>query len=371
LLFALAALLLVPANGPDYNRFWQALMVPPDDLMMKPVVSAMESTSIGFHDLKQLALATTPSITLVRGAIAPQVIPYIERRIGLSVAGPLDTAIANALSSRPTIDSKNPTLTHDPLAADPSAWTALTGSPPEFVTGLKDFRASSTALQNPPGQSSQVFTTDLIPIDPMQKYRIEFSLGQFVSTNATAYLAVAWYDEGGRLLESGIPAPAGAGNPVGWANGTYSYFGLIGETAPTTWTTYRKSFGLGEAAAIPSNAKFVRVGALLNYNVAPAATIQLTNVRLCRKSASEMVPDGAFSSDEHIFVIAPATQMVWTYASQAGRASHHWPANEVATNLAGAKELLAAAHLAGAKPMDLDGIVFELDEYTKPSAANQ
>ena len=63
--------------------------------------------------------------------------------------------------------------------------------------------------------------------------------------------------------------------------------------------------------------------------------------------------------------------MVWTYASQAGRASHHWPANEVVTNLAGAKELLAAAHLAGAKPMDLDGIVFELDEYTKPSAANQ
>jgi hypothetical protein len=38
LLLSLAALLLVPANRPFYNRFWQALMVPANDLAMRPVI---------------------------------------------------------------------------------------------------------------------------------------------------------------------------------------------------------------------------------------------------------------------------------------------------------------------------------------------
>ena len=170
------------------------------------------------------------------------------------------------------------------------------------------------------------------------------------------------------MLESHIPAPAGAGRPVGWANGTYSYFGLIGETAPTIWTTYRKSFGLGEAAAIPANAKYVRVGALLNYNTTPAATIQLTNVRLWRKSETEILADGVFSSDERLLIIAPPTRMEWTYASQAGRASHHWPANEVAADLAGGVELAAAAHALGGTPVDRDNTTFELPEITDSPA---
>lgn len=107
----------------------------------------------------------------------------------------------------------------------------------------------------------------------------------------------------------------GAGRPVGWANGAYSNFGLIGEPSPTT---YRKSLGFGKAAAVPSNAKSVRVGALLNYNTTPAATIQLTNVRLWRKTETEMMADGVFFSNEHLFVIAPLLRMEWTHAPKPG-----------------------------------------------------
>jgi hypothetical protein len=43
LLLTLSALLLVPANRPFYNRFWQALMVPPDDLTMHQVIEAADT----------------------------------------------------------------------------------------------------------------------------------------------------------------------------------------------------------------------------------------------------------------------------------------------------------------------------------------
>jgi len=368
LLAFLTALLLVPANGPFYNRFWQALAVPPDDLQLKPVISIADSAAIRLQGVPHKRLATTPAVACVLGATFPRDFPYPDRYIGQSAAGPLNAAIAIALSSRLTIDSIHPSLIPDPLTTDHSAWTALGGSPPQFVIGIKDFRASSTALQNPAGQISEAFTSDLIPVDLAKGYQLELSIRQCIGVKATVYLAIAWYNEEGRLLESHIPAPAGAGRPVGWANGTYSYFGLIGETAPTIWTTYRKSFGLGEAAAIPANAKYVRVGALLNYNTTPAATIQLTNVRLWRKSETEILADGVFSSDERLLIIAPPTRMEWTYASQAGRASHHWPANEVAADLAGGVELAAAAHALGGTPVDRDNTTFELPEITDSPA---
>jgi hypothetical protein len=148
-------------------------------------------------------------------------------------------------------------------------------------------------------------------------------------------------------------------------NGTYSYFGLIGERATTTWTTYLRSFGVGEVSAIPSNANLVRVGALLNHNETPTATIQLTGVRLWRKSEAEMMTNGVFpsvSSDEHLFIVAPSGRMVWTCASQAGKASTHWPAQEVATDLSGGAELAAAARAAGGTPSGSGSMIFDLKE---------
>jgi hypothetical protein len=367
-LLSLATLLVVPANGPYYNRSWQALMIPPDDLMMKPIILTGESAAIRMDSAKHLRLVATAAVANVFNTIYPCRFPYSERLIGHPASESSNNAVAIVLSSRPTLALQRLTMTHDPLAKDPLAWITLAGSPPEFVTGIENLRASTTALQNPPGQPCETLTSDLIPINLSQNYQIEFSARQCFSSNATAYLAVAWYEERGRLLESYIPAPTGAGSPVGWTNGTYSYFGLVGTLAPATWTTYRKSFGLGEVAAIPPHAKFVRVGALLNYNATPVATIQVTNVRLWRKQETRMLADGAFSCDERIFIAAPLGGIVWTYASQAGQASHHWSANEVATDLAGGVELTIAARAAGGTPIEQESSVFEFEK--KASAPN-
>ena len=42
-ILSLAALLLVPAKSPGYNRFWQACSVPPGDLCMTPVVETLDN----------------------------------------------------------------------------------------------------------------------------------------------------------------------------------------------------------------------------------------------------------------------------------------------------------------------------------------
>jgi hypothetical protein len=367
LLLALAALLLVPANGPTYNRFWQALMTPPDDLMMKPVVLAADPMIVHLRDVMHLRLATTSSVAYVLDAISPQNFPYVPRNIGQSVTTPLDSAVVIALPSRPSSNLDGSTLTHDPLATDPSAWTTLRGSPPEFVGGITEFRASSTALQNSPGQYSGVFTSELIPIDPAKDYRVELSARQNTGTSADAYLSIAWYDQRGDFLDSYTPAPVGAGNPAGWVNGIYSYFGLIGEIAPSTWTTYRRSFGPNEAAVIPSRAKFVRVGALLNTKATPDARIQLTNIRLWQKQDTRKLADGVFPSDERLVVVAPSSQMQWTYASQTAQMSKHWPAHEVATDLSGGAELAAPTRALGSKLVDSDKVIFELNDCTMSS----
>jgi hypothetical protein len=205
---------------------------------------------------------------------------------------------------------------------------------------------SSTALQNPAGKSTEVFTSYLVPIDPRYAYQVEMSAKQYDSSNGVAYLAIAWYSENGHLLASNLPQPEGAGMPRGWNNGTCSYFGLVAAEAPSTWTTYRISFGRNEDAAIPSNAKFVRVGALLNYNSSPGATIQLTNIRLWRKSTLEFVADGTFPDDTPRLVIIPPSRMLYSYASQAEQASHHWPAQRMESDFAGNIEIAIAASAA-------------------------
>ena len=158
---------------------------------------------------------------------------------------------------------------------------------------------------------------------------------------ATNYLAVAWYDEKGKLLPSNQPRPAGAGAPVGWSNGTYSYYGLVNRPASATWTHYTITFGVGETAAIPSNAAFLRAGVLLNYHAAPGAIMQLKEVDVSEKSPYR-----------HLLFVAPAFSTLHTPASQAARMSEHWPAQQAIMAQAGTEELRARVRTFAHRPSD-------------------
>jgi hypothetical protein len=165
----------------------------------------------------------------------------------------------------------------------------------------------------------------------MKSYQLEISVKQLRNTAATALLAVAWYDAMGKALTSYIEKPQGAGRPSGWSNGTYSYFGLVSEHVPTSWTKYSIKFGLNGAASIPSNARFLRVGALLNHNETPSAVVQLTDVRMVE------IPTPI------IGLAIPNAMSVYSPLSQASLLSTHWPPQQVIVDHGGTKEIVAAA----------------------------
>jgi hypothetical protein len=370
-LLALGAVVLLAASlvglapaRPAYNRLWNLVSAPPQDLQLGPLITLAESSAANLRSVGNYRLVGPDAVAYILNATYPRLFPIRERIIGQPVAESLHLATTIIGSSQPTTGSKN--LTRDPLATDRSAWVAVSGQAPEFIRGITGFRASTTALQNPAGQPSEVFTSELIAVDLAKNYYLEFSVHQATDTQATAYLAVAWYGERERLLNSHAPQPDGAGDPYGWANGVYSYFGLVGMAAPQKWTTYRTSFGPREAAAIPANAKFIRVGALLNYNVAPHSTIELTNVRLWEKTSPALLANGEFPQDIRYFAIIPPRRFLVTPLSQAGQSSGHWPAQQLAVALAGSRELETATHSTSAATADSGGMIFELGAATAP-----
>lgn len=224
-------------------------------------------------------------------------------------------------------------LIADPKAGNPAEWKTLRdhAHAPDFVNNISDLASTPTALQNPIGYSSEAFTSNMIPIERLKSYHLEMTVKQIGNNHATTYLAVAWYDAAGKSLYSNAAQPHGAGNPQGWINGIYSYFGLVAQSPPTTWTTYIISFGLGAEATIPPLARFVRVGTQLNYTATPSAIVQVTNIKLFEK------PTPA------IGLVTPKEINAFSSRSQASLLSNHWPSTQILVDRAGSKEIQEAA----------------------------
>jgi hypothetical protein len=266
--------------------------------------------------------------------------------IGTVASDKIERIVAFVQGARATRDHEQADLWFDPLMARPEAWMVFAGAPAEFIVDANAPGGQRGAVQNPLGKNSEILTRDLIAIDPAGAYQVESSVRQVAGGLGGIRLAIAWYDQAGRLLPAGAPTPAGAGEPAGWDNGTFSYFALHQSGQSSTWTTYRHSFGAGQAAAIPPAARFVRLGALVNNRAAPDVIMQMTNVRLWAKPARTSAPDGTYAEDLSLMIYAPDPLSLFTPASQAAAASHHWPVQQLASDLSGAAEIANAARAA-------------------------
>jgi hypothetical protein len=344
----LCSLVLIPTIGPWFSRTWQALAIAPTDLTLQTVVDAAERSAFLAKHGNPPLLVSTEAVANIFNTVDPTHFSYVDRRsrIGEPITQSLTHAVATVFSSGDF--SNRASLTTDPFATGISHWYSSYGIAPELVTNVSDLKGITSALQSRRGQRADVFTSELIPIEPRQIYRAQLTIIRRSGKDAIAYLALAWYDEERRLLESNVPSPAGAGNPSGWINGTYSYFGPIDGNIPARWTTYRRTFGGGKTAVIPVNAKYMRIGALLNYGYSPDGIVQLTNVKIWREKKPQPSIDVALATGERLLVVAPKACTVWTFSSQAALASAHWPANQVASDLGGGVQLKAAAHVANA-----------------------
>jgi len=341
------------------NRLWNLLATIPQDLSLRPLLSISNSTAVALRNITDRHLITAIAIANILNTNAPTEFPRFVRSINRPVANILEDGETFILSNKPSTDRDHTALNRDPLMKDQNAWASYSPAQPEFINTITDFEPSSTALRNPAGRTMHLFSADSIPIDPTKSYRLEMSLRQYSGTQSIAYLAVFWYNSAGVPLPSNKPIPSGAGFPAGWTNEGFSYFGPAGE-APRAWTTYRITFGPNEQKIIPSNARSVKVGAVLNVNVAPAAIIQLSNVRLWEKSPAELSRDGAFRQFKDCFVLMPSRELFFTPVSQAGQLSYHWPAQQLAVDLAGEAEWTKATLAAGGIPVENNDYLFEL-----------
>jgi hypothetical protein len=317
----------------SYNRFWHGMQSVPADLQLRHQITPWTSATIEQARDENTLMIDTALGANVYQCFASAPYPYVFRRIG----EPLDShelrrqiAWHNLLEASEHANLKKtmkPTRQIQPrpqLEFDPaeSSWTTLAGSPHQqfFLNG-------ALVVGNSPGKSTDVFSSQMIPVSLVGRYQLTCSVRQMRGAPTVNYLAVIWYDREKKILESFLSQPEGAGAPAGWTNGTYSYYGLREQPAPAEWTSYTISFGPRMHAEVPFNAAFIRIGALLNYGGTPDAQVQLTGVQL----QSKLI--------EHQLVWLPTGRPLYTPASYAGLLSGHWPIQQAAADHAGINEL--------------------------------
>ncbi len=344
----LIALTLAP-DAQAYNRLWQGLQIPPTDLQLKHIAAAWTPVHSPRNTSDDIPFVTSSLGASVREALSPTTrggfsrhiySPLIFNEIGRQLRDIL--RLPPLLSPFPRLqdDLELPgymMLTLKPRPSEPRfamkltmvgvAWLTFGGASPT-LSGLPD---GTTMVANSNGAATHAFGAPLTAIDYGKSYRLTCTLQQSGSLGAGNYLAVAWYDKDGKLLEANMASPHGAGSPDGWTNGTYSYYGLVNQPAPHVWTTYTISFGVGAAAAIPSNAAFMRFGALLNYNASPDTIIQIKDLTLEERPN----PSG-------VFVTLPSPLVRFSPHSLSAQLSGHWPPQRTAADDGGVSELRAA-----------------------------
>ena len=338
-----------------YNRLWHSFQVVPDDLQLRHYVDSWTPETFALANKDSTAVETSllgsavqevfdPSLNLVkfRQTDIPLDSLDLEQRLswfGLAERSEEKEFLA-AVSSSKRPAGELPLALREVSARASHATVDLISDDTSWITisGQRHQQSSSNGIPviyNSRGAQTQIFNSELIPVSTGRSYVLSITIRQVSGPTAVNCLAVIWYDRKGRLLKSYDPQPEGAGAPAGWSNGTYSYYGLVDQPAPTEWSRYTIAFGRGKLAAIPTNAAFIRIGTLLNDSTIPEAEVQITKISLLEN----LILD-------HLICL-PSSRYLFSPASQAAQLSSHWPAQQVFTAQAGTKELLTRARAAG------------------------
>jgi len=359
----LALLVALPPNEPVYMRTWHALHVTPEDLRLRGIVRDLVDARNTSTQAGRLHVLPTHAARVVESALLPKSVAGDLRTIRTSSLGTVQHEIAQLVDwvtpIRPhnasdlftqdsvqgkslttslisaTSSSEPPRTTMILFGAAPlpqrDAWITHRDTRLEYNLNEHTAGEGGYILQNPIGEPSWVFNKLLIPIRTDATYELSITVRQHRGPPAKTYLAVAWHDSSGSLLDAKAPPPTGAGNPEGWHNGIYSYFGLEGVPAEPEWTTHEVRFGFAEARRIPPNAQFFSVGALLNTEGSPGSVSQIRAVQVAQVAARELIAIPFFARAN------------FTPQSQSGLLSGHWPPEQTALDQAGHTELVTRA----------------------------
>jgi len=142
-------------------------------------------------------------------------------------------------------------------------WTNYSGTGTVVDVGIEGI-TSRYALQNV-GSNVWYFSTNKIPIDRNKRYIVECYARTISGNSGTFFLVV-------RLLDIN-------GNNIG-GDGTYWYYPVGNVVPPSTWQFYYGFFGNGTAKQFPSNAAYMQIGVILNYQFGTNRIMQVQGLRI-------------------------------------------------------------------------------------------
>jgi len=197
------------------------------------------------------------------------------------------------------VTGQGPAINPDPNTVDISAWEGGNFS-------IVDDAESPTGKALSVISSGATTYSKRFALDATKNYNIRTTVKR-ITGSATTYLLVAFYNANNDLLSA---ISYGEGWPYG---GTFHYFGLGGEIAPTSYTEYKISFGPNETAKIPPGTRYARVGMLANYS-GGAGEQRFTSIRLFEKASADLIVDGSIIATK----LAAGSIAVGTAAIQNG-----------------------------------------------------
>lgn len=201
----------------------------------------------------------------------------------------------------PTLWSLGGIVTPDPGFEDLTAWNLGVNGTTEpwrvSISGLGTVTSLFGRYALGSSVLSSYFYSKPVPIDPNRAYR---ALGNAVKgaggDNRPCYFIVAFFDKDMTLIQGGT-------DPANWAlYGTYHYWGPT-SGMPAVWTPYGQTFGPGHGSSgvpgIPTNAKFMSVGALLTYDAGGgpySGTNYCNALRIVDVALADQIGDGTITA---------------------------------------------------------------------------
>jgi hypothetical protein len=340
---------LIPSES-GYNRVWHALAQTPKDQSLQPILRQVAELDLRAYNDGRVYISSNDSTrdvlmsmyplnerNPVRGTNQSLVIMAENLREEISYVHSLDGKFAVETGNDTAHQSRRHHVVYRSLKQEEPLqmlsdgkgdWITLNDQPPTITI---DPVTGQETISNPPGLASYAFIRSPIPISLNRRYRISIQMQAASDVVSSNYLALAWYNGDGEFINLSDSSSADAAGPRGWANGSFSYFGIVSAMPPGTWREYSVVFGFGVRAQIPHNARSIRVGALLNQNGAAAAVTQITGL-----SVQEL------PSPKRLVALTSNPRDYYTPSSLAGTLSNHWSAQHLSVCLMGSQELETA-----------------------------
>ncbi|OOC42196.1 hypothetical protein [Thermosipho sp. 1074] len=148
------------------------------------------------------------------------------------------------------------------------------------VTEVTDGPTSKFAFQNSANAVCWYKSSVRIPINPNKQYVIEGYFRTVSGTTGVIYLAVILEDANGNNI---------SGDGIWW------YYPARAERPGSTFTYYNGLFGYNTSRPFPSNAKYMRAGFILNYNVGNSIQ-QVQGIRIREIIESVYIQDAAITT---------------------------------------------------------------------------